>query len=247
MACEKKAQSLNRTARGVFLSAPLTSCNLSAMQRKPSGLRDWLTVLRRHVFAKMTGADSMKGAQFGIVDPPGYVRETNDGRLFEPQTKVAPANLAHTLMGFQAHADKPYRNPQPTVQVLACPDNSATGGENTVVGGFATTQPLRAQISEGFDLLATHCARFSYIGSAGVALHTRRPLIEVSPDGVFRRSVSTRTLWHRWWRSHLTKWRCIMPPIVTPAHSSTTAKWKYTSTCMKNRARGFVPRSFARL
>jgi gamma-butyrobetaine dioxygenase len=34
-----------------------------------------------------------------------------------------------------------------------------------------------------FDLLADHAARFEYSGSAGVRLTSRRPMIELSPDG----------------------------------------------------------------
>ena len=34
-----------------------------------------------------------------------------------------------------------------------------------------------------FDLLSKYCARFEYKGDAGVHLQSRRPMIELSPDG----------------------------------------------------------------
>jgi gamma-butyrobetaine dioxygenase len=34
-----------------------------------------------------------------------------------------------------------------------------------------------------FDVLADHCARFTYEGSADVSLTARRPLIQLAPDG----------------------------------------------------------------
>ena len=165
------------------LAKSLPVADLTDMQQHPPALRDWLAALRRYGFAKVTGLRAEHGALFDIVDLFGYVRETNYGRHFEVRTEVNPVNLAYTGLGLQAHTDNPYRDPQPTVQVLACLENSAAGGENMVVDGFAAAQRLQREDPDGFALLAQYCARFSYTGSAGVALHSRRPMIELSPDG----------------------------------------------------------------
>ncbi|NNE50853.1 MAG: DUF971 domain-containing protein [Sulfitobacter sp.] len=157
--------------------------DLSALQSDREALKDWLAALRRFGFAKVTQLRVEEGGLFDVVDLFGYVRETNYGRLFEVRTEVNPVNLAYTGLGLQAHTDNPYRDPQPTVQVLACLENSADGGESMVVDGFAAAQRLRDEDPEGFALLANHCARFSYRGSAGVALESRRPMIELAPDG----------------------------------------------------------------
>ncbi|MCB1312655.1 MAG: TauD/TfdA family dioxygenase, partial [Sedimentitalea sp.] len=92
-------------------------------------------------------------------------------------------NLAYTGLGLQAHTDNPYRDPVPTLQVLACIENSATGGENMVVDGFRAAQILQEEDPHGFDLLSGYPARFAYTGTKGVALQSRRPIVELSPDG----------------------------------------------------------------
>ncbi len=168
------------------LSDTVPTGDLPQLQQDTRALRDWLGALRRYGFAKVTGVPTTEGSLFDIVDLFGYVRETNYGRHFEVRTEVNPVNLAYTGLGLQAHTDNPYRDPQPTVQVLACLENSAKGGENMVVDGFAAALRLRGEDPEGFDLLSQHCARFAYTGSAGVALHARRPMIELSPDGVLQ-------------------------------------------------------------
>jgi len=117
------------------------------------------------------------------VDLFGYVRETNYGRLFEVRTEVNPTNLAYTGLGLQAHTDNPYRDPVPTMQVLHCLQSSAEGGENMVVDGFAAALKLREEKEQYFDVLADYCARFEYNGDATVSLASRRPMIELSPDG----------------------------------------------------------------
>lgn len=153
------------------------------LQQGGAPLRDWLGQIVRYGFAKVVNAPVEPGALFRIVDLFGYVRETNYGRHFEVRTEVNPTNLAFTGLGLQAHTDNPYRDPVPTIQVLYCLESSAAGGENMVVDGFAAALRLRAENPEGFDLLANHCARFEYAGEAGVCLTSRRPMIELAPDG----------------------------------------------------------------
>jgi gamma-butyrobetaine dioxygenase len=143
----------------------------------------WLGGLVRHGIAKLSGGPVDSGALLQVADLFGFVRETNYGRWFEVRTEVNPTNLAYTGLGLQAHTDNPYRDPVPTVQILYCLENSAKGGENMVVDGFACVQRLRDEDPDGFDLLSRYCARFEYAGSDGVILRSRRPMIELAPDG----------------------------------------------------------------
>lgn len=165
------------------LMADVPSGHFPDLQTNPTALRDWLRLMRRYGFAKVTGLPVQPGNLFDIVALFGYVRETNYGRHFEVRTEVNPVNLAYTGLGLQAHTDNPYRDPVPTVQVLSCLENSAQGGENMVVDGFACAQRLRAEDPAGFDLLTRYSARFEYAGEPGVCLQSRRPLIELSPEG----------------------------------------------------------------
>lgn len=157
--------------------------DLGAMQADSGALKNWLADLARLGFAKVDGLRTEPGALFDVVDLFGHVRETNYGRLFEVRAEVNPSNLAYTGLGLQAHTDNPYRDPVPTVQVLACLENSAEGGDSMVVDGFACALRLKDEAPGLFDMLAHHPARFDYAGSAGVHLQSRRPMIELSPDG----------------------------------------------------------------
>ena len=162
---------------------PVPTADLTEMQSNLTAKRDWLAEMARHGFAKVTGLRVEPGSLFDVVDLFGYVRETNYGRLFEVRTEVNPTNLAFTGLGLQAHTDNPYRDPVPTLQVLACLENSADGGDSMVVDGFAAAQRLYDEDRAAFDLLSQYTARFDYAGSAGVRLQSRRPMIELSPDG----------------------------------------------------------------
>lgn len=165
------------------LADAIPSAEFGAVAQDRTALAGWLGGVARYGFGELTGGPVEEGALLKVAALFGYVRETNYGKLFEVRTEVNPTNLAYTGLGLQAHTDNPYRDPVPTVQILYCLENSAEGGENMVVDGFACAQRLRAENSDWFDLLSRYCARFEYAGSDGVCLRSRRPMIELAPDG----------------------------------------------------------------
>jgi len=146
-------------------------------------LLQWLKSLYRYGFAKMTGGKIESGAVIQIADLFGYVRETNYGKWFEVRSEINAINLAYTNLGLQAHTDNPYRDPVPTIQILYCLENSASGGDSTVVDGFNAAIRLKDENPDYFNLLSKYCARFEYNGDKGTHLQSRRPIIELSPDG----------------------------------------------------------------
>jgi gamma-butyrobetaine dioxygenase len=152
-------------------------------QSNPVVLRDWLRKVAQYGFGKLTNGPIEDQSLMKVVDLFGFTRETNYGKHFEVRTEVNPTNLAYTGLGLQAHTDNPYRDPVPSIQVLYCLESSAAGGENMVVDGFRAVERLRAENLEWFNVLSKYCARFEYAGEEGVVLRSRRPMIELSPDG----------------------------------------------------------------
>lgn len=157
--------------------------DFESVRSDPIELKNWLGKIARFGFGKLTNGPIKDLALMQVVDLFGYVRETNYGRHFEVRTEVNPTNLAYTGLGLQAHTDNPYRDPVPTIQVLYCLESSAAGGENMVVDGFRVAEQLRAENENWFNVLARYCAYFEYAGSDGVMLQSRRPMIELAPDG----------------------------------------------------------------
>ncbi len=177
-----------RTAPGVEtwdgrLGSDTVTADFRTVSADPAALHAWLGHVRRYGVARLTGGPVESGALLQVVALFGHVRETNYGRWFEVRTEIDPTNLAYTALGLQAHTDNPYRDPVPTLQILYCLENSAAGGESQVIDGFHAADRLRTEDPRGFALLANHCARFDYQGSAGVHLSARRPMIELAPDG----------------------------------------------------------------
>jgi len=165
------------------LMSRIPVASFASVSTDPAALKTWLGQIARFGFGKLADGPIEELALMKVVDLFGYVRETNYGRHFEVRTEVNPTNLAYTGLGLQAHTDNPYRDPVPTVQVLYCLESSAAGGENMVVDGFRVAEQLRSENEDWFNVLARHCAHFEYAGSDGVMLRSRRPMIELAPDG----------------------------------------------------------------
>ena len=165
------------------LQEHVPSAAWSAVSDDPQALGGWLAAVERYGFALLTGVPGESGFLCEVAGLFGYVRQTNYGRWFEVRAEVNPNNLAYTNLGLQAHTDNPYRDPVPTLQLLACLENSVAGGESMVVDGFAVADRIRRETPRYFDLLARFPARFEYAGTAGVRLRAKRPVVELGPDG----------------------------------------------------------------
>lgn len=165
------------------LMAAIPQADFAVLQSDDKARDAWLEKVARYGFGKLNNGPIRDGALYDVVDLFGYVRETNYGRHFEVRVEDNPTNLAFTSASVQAHTDNPYRDPVPTMQLLYCLESSAPGGENMVVDGFAAAQRLRDEDANAFDLLSRYCARFEFAGEKGVCLQSRRPMIELAPDG----------------------------------------------------------------
>jgi len=164
-----------------FVSIP--SADWAQASNDQQTLASWLGAVHRYGFATMAGLPCESGMLCRVAELFGFVRETNYGRWFEVQTEVDPVNLAYTGMGLQAHSDNPYRDPVPTLQLLSCLENSADGGDSIVVDGFMAVQILARESPDSLRLLSENCARFEFSGAEGTSLKSRRPMIELAPDG----------------------------------------------------------------
>ncbi len=149
------------------LQAHVPTASYGDVTASRAALGKWLAAVRRHGFAVMTELPTASGTLCKVAELFGYVRETNYGRWFEVRAEVNPNNLAYTNLGLQAHTDNPYRDPVPTLQILACLENTVEGGDSIVVDGFKVAERLQTESPHGFDLLAKHCARFEYAGCQG--------------------------------------------------------------------------------
>ncbi|MFJ6569770.1 TauD/TfdA family dioxygenase [Streptomyces sp. NPDC091292] len=150
-------------------------------------------------FALLRAVPCREGQVLEAVRTFGYVRETNYGQLFDVRVEPDPNNLAFTGARITPHTDNPYRDPVPTLQLLHCLSNAASGGDSGLVDGFQAAALLRAEDPEAFAVLTRTPVPFRF-SDARTVLEADRPLIDVDGHGRIRevrfnnRSLSTLRL-----------------------------------------------------
>ncbi|MER7751813.1 phosphonate degradation HD-domain oxygenase [Kitasatospora sp. NPDC097643] len=142
-----------------------------------------LAAVRRSGFAVLRGVPALERQVLRVAESFGYVRVTNYGELFDVRVEPDPNNLAFTSAAIAPHTDNPYRDPVPTLQLLHCLENSATGGDSGLVDGFRAAAILRAESPADFAVLTRTPVPFVF-RDRRTELRADRPLIEV--DGLGR-------------------------------------------------------------
>ncbi|MFD7447988.1 TauD/TfdA family dioxygenase [Kitasatospora sp. NPDC059827] len=144
-----------------------------------------LAAVRRSGFAVLRGVPTVERQVLRVAESFGYVRVTNYGELFDVRVEPDPNNLAFTNRTIAPHTDNPYRDPVPTLQLLHCLENSATGGDSGLVDGFQAAAILRDEAPEDFATLTRTPVPFVF-RDRRTELRADRPLIDVDPLGRIR-------------------------------------------------------------
>ncbi|MFD8752615.1 TauD/TfdA family dioxygenase [Kitasatospora sp. NPDC059577] len=144
-----------------------------------------LAAVRRSGFAVLRGVPTAERQVLRVAESFGYVRVTNYGELFDVRVEPDPNNLAFTSAAIAPHTDNPYRDPVPTLQLLHCLENSATGGDSGLVDGFGAAALLREESPADFETLTRTPVPFVF-RDRRTELRADRPLIDVDPLGRIR-------------------------------------------------------------
>ncbi|MBV9831402.1 MAG: TauD/TfdA family dioxygenase [Marmoricola sp.] len=136
-------------------------------------------------FALLSEVPAREGQVTEAVETFGFVRETNYGRIFDVRVEERASNLAFTGLAISPHTDNPYRDPVPTLQLLHCLTNAATGGDSGLVDGFAAAAHLREIDPRAFDVLTSTPVSYRF-DSAAAHLEAHAPLIGLDGAGRIR-------------------------------------------------------------
>ena len=145
-------------------------------------LRLWLGQVSEYGIALLRGVPVESGTITKVVEFFSCVHETNYGQVFDVRTVPDPTNLAYTTLALSPHTDTPYRDPEPTIQLLHCLVSSGQGGESVLVDGFRAVEDLRLRHPQLFEELVKWPVRFSW-GDDDTELSAEAPMIRVDAQG----------------------------------------------------------------
>jgi len=146
----------------------------------------WLKLLHSYGLAIIKNAPTVKKSAFTILKCISHHRETFFGTPFEVINIPKPNNQAYTSDSLTNHTDLPYFEYAPGYQFLHCLENDASGGDSTVVDGFALANYLKNYEKEIFNILTTTQVKFKdndFTQKTIRILHS--PIITITKDNDF--------------------------------------------------------------
>jgi gamma-butyrobetaine dioxygenase len=148
-------------------------------------LMSWLEAFLTLGFVIFEGVPTEPQTVLKVGAAFGFVRETNFGPLFDVRSTPNATDLAYTSLSLDPHTDNPYRSPVPGIQLLHCLANETTGGQSTLVDGFAVAEALRRTQPRAFEIMSSTPVRFRYI-DADTELTASAAPIELDVTGALK-------------------------------------------------------------
>jgi gamma-butyrobetaine dioxygenase len=176
-AFDRSLRIASRPTRLPWMGQPATGfawCDYTQWIENPASREDWLYYAGRDGLAFLRDVPLQAGAILDVAALIGFVRETNDGRVFDMRSVALPV-----------HTGNPYRDPVPGFQLLHCLSTAAQGGESIFVDGMAAAERVRAHDPDAFSTL--HQTPILYrFQDAATDLIAERTMLEVDTEGQFR-------------------------------------------------------------
>lgn len=145
----------------------------------------YLDAVRRHGAAIVTGVPSAHREVERFAERIGHVREVAFERVHNVRHDPAGYNVAHTPGELKPHTDMPSYKWPPSIQLLHFLTNQATGGESTLVDGWAAVAELRRDAPVHFDTLVRVPVPFQLF-SDDEDTWAENPMIQLDTDGEVR-------------------------------------------------------------
>ena len=147
--------------------------------------RKFLEGFVRYGVGILSDVPCIPGTVLDVAQLLGELRNTSWGLVFDVISMEDANSLAYTNLPLVAHTDEGYRDPAPTVQLQHFLRADASGGDSTLVDGFAVAEALRIQAPEQFALLANTVLHFHF-ADATAEHRAAAPTISLNPDGSIR-------------------------------------------------------------
>lgn len=145
----------------------------------------YLDAVREHGAAIVTGVPSVDHEVERFAEALGHVREVAFERVHNVRHDPAGYNVAHTPGELKPHTDMPSYDWPPSVQLLHFLTNQATGGESTLVDGWAALAELRREAPAHFDTLTRVPVPFQLF-SDDEDTWAENPMVQLDTSGEVR-------------------------------------------------------------
>ena len=117
-----------------------------AVMADDEGVALWLSRLLQYGFCIVTGTPATGAATEALLRRVAYIRDTIFGAFWEFEADMAKADTAYSTLELRGHTDSTYSHDAPGAQLLHCLRFKGTGGESTIVDGFAIARRIPSSV-----------------------------------------------------------------------------------------------------
>ncbi len=153
-----------------------------AVMSTDAGLAQWLGRTLQYGFCIVEGTPATADASEALLRRVAYIRETIFGGFWEFQADMSKADTAYTTLELRGHTDGTYSHDAPGCQLLHCLEFVGSGGESTMVDGFAIARRIEAEAPDLFEVLCSVAVPGQYLGD-GALLIAARPVFRHDHTG----------------------------------------------------------------
>lgn len=134
-------------------------------------MREMLQHLQDYGFAVLDRVPVKNAMVMEVLKLFGYPIETHHNKMWEIKVISNSEDLGDTNKTLPGHIDQPYRHSAPTMTLLHVLSNNTSGGESTLVDGFALAEALRKDHPAAFKLLSSTPVTYRYHDEQTVLQH----------------------------------------------------------------------------
>jgi trimethyllysine dioxygenase len=163
-------------------SVPAPTVAYDDVMRSDAGVAAWLTRTLQFGFCIAEGTPPTVEATEALLRRVAYVRDTVFGAFWTFRADASRADSAYSSHELRPHTDATYSHDAPGCQLLHCLHFDGTGGESTIVDGFAIARRLEAESPDLFEVLSAVAVPGRYIGE-GHHLLAARPVFRHDHTG----------------------------------------------------------------
>jgi DUF971 family protein len=173
------------TLWGPSIGDAMPTASYPALREDKTVRRSFLEGFVRFGVGILHDVPCIPGTVLEVASLLGELRNTSWGLVFDVISMEDANSIAYTNLPLVVHTDEGYRDPAPTVQLQHFLRADASGGESTLVDGFAVAEALRERAPEQFALLANTILHFHF-ADATAEHRAAAPTISLNPDGSIR-------------------------------------------------------------
>lgn len=165
---------------GATLSPPTIAYN--DVMRSDAGVAQWLGRATQFGLCLVTGTPPTAGATDELLRRAAHARSTILGTFWENSGDLAVGDGVAPSVELRGHTDGTSSHDAPGYRLEHCISATGTGGDTTLVDGFAVARRLESEAPELFELLST-LAVPGRLRRDGVDLQSTRPVFRHDHTG----------------------------------------------------------------